>query len=78
MTEPTTEGHVMPERVEIRIPQALGLTKKQAKQLEDYFQKQLADVLRGAAAAAKNKLVHPEPKGPKAVAIRAKAKNQIV
>jgi hypothetical protein len=39
-------------KVEIRIRNALGLTKKQAKHLQDQVQNQLAEVLQGAAALA--------------------------
>ena len=62
-------------RVEVRLPKALGLTRKQAKHLQDLFQNRVAEVLKGAAAQAKSRLVHPEPKR---LAIRAKVKNEVV
>jgi hypothetical protein len=66
-------------KIEIRIPRDLGLTRKQAKELENLFQAQLADVLKGAEAAAKNKLVHPEPRSSSsALAARAKSKSEVV
>ena len=63
------------KRVEVRLPRDLGLTRAQAKQLQDLFENRVAEVLRRAAAQARTRLVHPEPKR---AAIRAKVKNQIV
>ena len=62
-------------RVEVRLPKELGLNRKQAKKLQDLFQNRVAEVLKGAAAQARSRMVHPEPKR---LAIRAKVKNQIV
>jgi hypothetical protein len=58
-------------KIEVRLPEELGLTKRQKKALEEMFQSQLVETM-GAekAAAAKAKLM--------VVDVRAKSKNQIV
>jgi hypothetical protein len=61
--------NVMAE-IEIRIPKDLGLSEEQRARLEESFQKQLADVIRGGSAEAK-----PDESR---VETRAKSKSQIV
>lgn len=64
-------------KIEIRIPKDLGLTRKQAKELEAHFQSQLADVLKGEVAAVKSRSIiidSPQRK----LAARAKSKTEVV
>ena len=63
------------KKVEVRLPKALALNRKQTKHLQDLFQNKVAQVLKDAAAQAQTRLVHPEPKR---LVIRAKVKNQVV
>ena len=58
-------------KIEVRLPEELGLTKKQKQALQKGFESQLIETIGAeAAAAAKAKLI--------VVDVRAKSKNQIV
>lgn len=58
-------------KVEVRLPEELGLSKKQKQALQKNFESQLIETMGAeAAAAAKAKLM--------VVDVRAKSKNQIV
>jgi hypothetical protein len=58
-------------KIEVRLPEELGLSKKQKKALQETFHTQLVETM-GAekAAAAKAKLM--------VVDVRAKSKNEVV
>ena len=59
-------------KIEVQIPQELGLSKKEKAALQETFQKQLVETVRGkhSAAVAKAKLM--------VVDVRAKSKNEVV
>jgi hypothetical protein len=58
-------------KIEVRLPEELGLSKKQKQALQKSFESQLIETIGAeAAAAAKAKLI--------VVDVRAKSKNQIV
>ena len=58
--------------IEVRVPEELGLSKKEKARLQKSFEKQLVESLRGkhSAAIAKSKLM--------VVDVRAKSKNEVV
>jgi hypothetical protein len=65
-----TPGGTVP-KIEVRLPEELGLSKKQKQALQKSFESQLIETIGAeAAAAAKAKLI--------VVDVRAKSKNQIV